>query len=148
MTIIAVRNGIMARDSLYIGNGIKSYGSKIWQSEDIIIGWAGNEGDCFVLRDWFLSNDKSQMPEYRLHHKDEEPSAALLVLYPDNRVEIVYSTGHVSEVISEFEAIGSGAIAAIAAMHMGADAQRAAEIACIVSDGCGGEVVTARFRDD
>lgn len=148
MTIIAVRNGIMAGDSLYVGNGIKSYGPKIWQSEDIIIGWAGSDCDCSILRNWFLSNDKSQMPEYRLQHKDEEPSAALLVLYPDNRVEVVYSTGYVYEIISEFEAIGSGAIAAMAAMHMGADAQRAAEIACIVSDGCGGEVVTARFRDD
>ena len=145
MTIIAVRNGIMAGDSLYVANGIKSYGSKILQSQEHIIGWAGNENDCFILRSWFLSGDKSQMPEYRLQHKDDEPAAALLVLYPDNKVEVVYSTGYVSEVISEFEAIGSGAISAIAAMHMGANAQRAAEIACIVSDGCGGEIVTARF---
>lgn len=148
MTIIAVRNGVMARDSLYVANGMKSYGPKIWQSRDYIIGWAGDEGDCFILRNWFLSSDKSTMPQYRLQHKDEEPAATLLVLYPNNKVELVYSTGYISEMISEFEAIGSGAIAAMAAMHMGADAQRAAEIACIVSDGCGGEVVTARFMDD
>ena len=83
--------------------------------------------------DWFLQDpkDRPHMPVYRLF-KDEDPNATLLVMHRDGAILMIYANGHISDESGGrgFSAIGTGAVAAMAAMEMNASAEKAVEIAC------------------
>lgn len=149
MTVIAVRDGVMASDSLVTGNRIKYEAPKLYRRGDLIIGAGGNTDDSETLMEWFLQDpkDRPPLPAYRLF-KDEEPSATLLVLRPDGAFSLVYTNGYSSDETAGrgFSAIGTGAVAAMAAMEMGADACKAVEIAIRIDPDCGGAIQTMRFK--
>jgi len=144
MTIIAYRAGILAADTLFTGDrGLKSYGTKVFQlSDGRICGFAGNPTNFYLFKR-FLENEGDR-PTFA--EKDRERFHAL-VLSPDGKLEEWEDERISVPIEDEFYAIGSGAVAATAAMHMGADARRAVEIAILCDEGCGGSVKAISIRE-
>lgn len=140
MTTVACRSGVLAADTQMTCDGdIKAYGRKLVyvKEKNAWVGYAGLLSDCQKFVRWF----SGEAPHETF---DEEDDFSALIMYADGRVECMGSSlkAHRLEE-DEFFAIGSGSSAAMAAMHMGADAKRAVEIAMLVDIGTGGEVVTA-----
>lgn len=130
MTTIAVRNGIMAADSRVTSDGENS-GTRYFRTEKLfrkgrdLIGLAGESEPGLIFLDWYGSG-KKDAPGVLI---DGEADFTALVLTRKGLFEYgKYCRGE--RVLEPFYAIGSGAKAALGAMHMGADARRAVQIAC------------------
>lgn len=141
MTTIAYRSGVLAADTQMTCDGdLKAYGRKLVYvaEKKAWVGYAGLVSDCQRFIRWFSGADPSV--EF-----DEDDEFSALILWPDGEVDgMGYQLKAHRLEADEFFAIGSGSSAAMAAMHMGADAKRAVEIAMLVDLGTGGEVVTAQ----
>lgn len=135
MTIIAVKDGIMAVDSMVTVGELKCGTTQKWMLVDDFFG-GGFVAGCGDLSDvnnamtQFLSGDKP----------DKLPDGSVLVwMDPAGKVKIYCGESWV-EVDAHFYAEGSGMNVAIGAMAAGASAEEAAEIACEYVTTCGGEV--------
>lgn len=142
MTTVAYRNGRLAADTLHCIAGMKANHSKISRCEDkegreYLIASAGNVSDCAALEQWY-KNGAVGIPQYTLF-KDDVPTASALIVHEDGRVLYVDTYGHeISIQPHDFFAIGSGAAVAMGAMHAGATAVKAVEIAIMVDMSTGG----------
>lgn len=154
MTTIAYRGGILAADSLETlcteaGGARKFHCEKIYRKKlpdgsTAIIACAGESSPALLFLDWYgtkkkplkvlidavadftcLVLTKAGLFEYDAYCR---PLPVMLEPYP-------------------FYAIGSGAKAALGAMHAGADAATAVEIACRVDTYSAPPVVTMRLDD-
>lgn len=141
MTVIAVRNRIMAADSLCMWNGMRTLDVKIIRKDGWLTGGSGSLVDIAALRRWYGGEDmlNGQPPKFVLYG-DAKPDADLLMLTPEGRIFFADCHGLNKEINLDFFAIGSGEQAAMAAMYMGADARTAVEIAIKVRNDCGGPV--------
>ena len=147
MTVIAVRDGTMAADSRGVSNNIVRHIQKIFKTGNCIIGISGYADDCSRLMNWYLAGCKG-LPDYRMI-KDDDPDACLLVMLGGGPVQRVNRSGFTEDVMPSargFFAIGSGAVAAMAAMEMGATAEKAVEIACRIDPDCGGQIQVERLK--
>jgi hypothetical protein len=154
VTTIAYRAGVLAADSRATIT-TESGGERMTRCEklfrktvkkgrrnhEVIIATAGESAPGLVFVDWYGSG---QPPPHQLIEGDADFTC--LVLTDDGLHEFdKYCRGE-RVVHPDFYAIGSGAMAALGAMHAGASAKRAVEIACLVSPGSGPPVVTMRLR--
>ena len=147
MTVIAVRDGTMAADSRGVSNNIVRHIQKIFKTGDCIIGISGYTDDCSRLMSWYFAGSAG-LPDYRVI-KDDDPDACLLVMLDCGTVQRVNRSGFTEDVMPSergFFAIGSGAVAAMAAMEMGATAEKAVEIACRIDPDCGGQIQVERLK--
>jgi ATP-dependent protease HslVU (ClpYQ) peptidase subunit len=148
MTTIAYRDGVLAADSrvtVDYGSGARKHTCKKLfrkrvtegkKSFDVIIATAGESSPGMVFVDWYGSG--TSVPDIFLHI---DADFTCLVLTPDGLFE--YDTFCRGEKIEEdFYAIGSGAMAALAAMHCGKSALDAVRIAARVDTYTGGRIVT------
>lgn len=108
--------------------------------EEVIVATAGETSPGLVFLDWYGSG--------------KEPPTSLVVGGADFTCLVLTSMGLYEfdaycrgELIIEpnFYAIGSGAKAALGALHAGASARRAVEIACQIDPSTGPPVVTMRL---
>lgn len=131
MTTIAWRDRFMAADSLTDTGGMRGTATKIHKVGDSIIGCAGTMMDCVSFVRWFA--DRRNPLDFRTFHTDgsDAPDVTAIVIGPSG---VEKWTEHLQPVPVEdkFLAIGSGAKAAMAAMHMGASAEEAVRIASLV----------------
>ncbi|MBX3547317.1 hypothetical protein [Chelatococcus sp.] len=125
MTTIAYRDGVLVADTavhdrgVYCGEVIK-----IFQAADGTMGGlCGCLGDLAAMRDFIAAGGMNEPPEF----KDEESEGILI--RPWGKVEWVGANRKRIELTGEFFAIGSGFKLAVGAMHAGADAIKAIEIA-------------------
>jgi 20S proteasome alpha/beta subunit len=135
MTTIVYRAGILAADSrAYAGYNLPLGAKrKIRRLPDgTLMGCSSNQpGVAEAVQDWaeqVLVGGKPEPPKL-----GDNPSFTLLVVGPDGRAR--FASGKLlltGPVEGEFFAIGSGAEAAYGALHMGASAGQAVEIACRV----------------
>lgn len=130
MTTIVYRDGVLAADSAvtdretYVGETIK-----IWRSPmGVLGGVTGCLGDSAKFRDWFVGGCQGGVPDF-----SDNDSEALLV-QPDGSVEWVGKGQKRFAIKSRFYAIGSGFKIALGALHAGASAERALEIACDIDN--------------
>lgn len=138
MTTIVVRDGVMASDSLATRSPWKLPGTtdKLFRMKDG--GMAGVTGDyapAVRYIEWLNNED------------GDEPSlgdATVIRIHPDMSCTVYEAGGSYKEDVSEFCAWGSGMPAALAALHMGADAVKAVEVACLVDTSSGGAIVTMK----
>ena len=140
MTTVAWRGGYMAADSLLVrGGGIKGTATKIHRVGDYVIGTAGTLMDCVAFVRWWQDRDRPL--DFRAFRNDgsDAPDLHALVAGPDG-VEVWTEHLQPVPVETEFYAIGSGAMAAMAAMYMGASAAEAVRIASLVDQYTGGEI--------
>lgn len=146
MTTIAYRDGIIAADSrvTYGEDGSarvhtckKLFRKTITQGKkqfDVIIATAGEASPGLVFVDWYGSG--KPVPDIFLHLGGD---FLCLVLTPQGLFEFdVYCRGE--EVSDDFYAIGSGAKAALGAMHCGKSAVEAVRIAARIDPYTGGRI--------
>lgn len=142
MTTIAVKDGIMAADSLATGGSGKQICQKLHRKQitegrktfDVVIGIAGEVFAALTFFDWYGTG--KQIPDTILNiHSD----FSCLILRPDGLYEV---DNHCRPdlVLDESFAIGSGAQAARAAMLCGKSAVEAVRIAARLDHSTGGRV--------
>lgn len=138
MTTIVYRDGVMASDSLATRGAwvLPGHTEKLFRMKDG--GVAAVTGDyapgCRYI-EWLNSPT------------GEEPAigeSTVIRLNPDLTVTVYEVGGSYKEDVGEFCAWGSGMPAALAALHMGADAAKAVEMASLVDTNSGGKVITMK----
>lgn len=148
MTTIAYRDGILAADSRVthgedgsarIHTCKKLFRKKITQGKksfDVIIATAGESAPGMLFVDWYGTG--KPIPDTFLHLGGD---FLCLVLTPSGLFEFdVYCRGE--EVSDDFYAIGSGAKAALGALHCGKSAVEAVRIAARIDPYTGGRIMT------
>lgn len=148
MTTIAYRDGILAADSRVtygedsgarIHSCKKLYRKTVTQGKksfDVIIATAGESSPGLLFVDWYGSG--KPIPDTFLHLGGD---FLCLVLTPSGLFEYdVYCRGE--PVSDDFYAIGSGAKAALGAMHCGKSAIEAVRIAARIDPYTGGRITS------
>ena len=142
MTTIAANRKEMAGDSRCTDGDTSFRTRKLWRFGDVIVGAAGNNAGIAKFRDWIKEGDPDMEPPK--FGKDDELQA--LVLTPAG----IFSYGKdcmPDEILDDFYAVGTGAHAALAAMHLGCSPTDAVAVACKVDNGTGEPVQTMRLAD-
>jgi ATP-dependent protease HslVU (ClpYQ) peptidase subunit len=138
MTTVAYRGGILAADTQMTDGSIKVSGRKLLyiKEKEAWVGVAGTVSDCQK----FLRHFRDEEQEF-----DEDDDFTALVMYQHGEVQVVTSDLRIDTLEPDaYYAIGSGGPPALAAMHMGADARRAIEVAAVVDLMTGGDVMFAK----
>lgn len=152
MTTIAYRDGILAADSR-VTHDSEAGGTRIFkctklyrkiakldgEEQEVILATAGESAPGELFVEWFgTGKDVTDMRDtFVLGMAD----FTVLVLKHDGLYEVdMYC--HISKVLDKFYAVGSGAKAAMGAMHMGADAYKAVQIACKIDPYSAPPIVT------
>ena|SRR3974390_3360906 len=154
MTTIAYKNGILAADSRSTTDS-EAGGSRVFLCEkifrksvpvdgkltEVLLATAGESSAGMVFVDWFGSGKESPAELFLTGDAD----FTVLVLQPDGLYEYdAYCRG--TKILDPFYAIGSGAKAAMGAMHAGASAKRAVEIACKIDPFSAAPIVTEKLN--
>jgi len=139
----------MAADTLAVNGSVASHTKKLFRCGPMIVGFSGNLMDGLAFVRWCEAGmDMSSLPEFRMYRgSDDAPDFRALVLSAEGLTEwsehfqpIPWGEGPM--------AIGSGQMAALAAMCMGATAQKAVSVACNVDHNSGGDIqVEALLRE-
>lgn len=140
MTTIAYRDGVMAADSQVTADDawVMPYTAvKIRRATDgSLVGFSGNVFKFDAFMDWLEDN---KLPRLDLGNESK-----VLVVSPAGQVLIYMFDGQIA-MTGPFCAIGCGVIPATAAMHMGASAERAVEIAALIDNCTGGKIQVERL---
>lgn len=142
MTTIAVRDGVMAADTLGSMVGMRTRANKLFRCDNgHVVGIDGYWVDGKLFVDWYNAGaDRDKPPEWRTQGEEKVEFSAL-VLTPNG----VYWWSHElvpDQMFNGLWAIGSGAASAIAAMYCGLGAEAALSIAIQVDKNTGGDVET------
>lgn len=135
MTTIACDRHVMAGDTLLTGD-VKCSATKVFKHKGNCVGIAGSYAECIVFVNWWKKGAKGDAPDM----KDVEA----LVLTKDGRILSFDQHESFFELKDDFAAIGSGAQAALGAMHAGADTKTAVKIAGKVDPGTGFKTTVRR----
>jgi len=127
-TIVADRRG-MAADRQTTHGDQKFSGTKIFKIKRTIVGMAGDATQCEQFLEYMRGGDKPEILD----------DIEALILTPKGLYVCLGSLTKMA-VDDPFYALGTGSQAALAAMHMGADIQKAVEIACLIDPSSGGGV--------
>ena len=140
MTIIAVRDGVIATDSMMsTDNELIGYTDKLYIVPEIFgggfIGATGSSNECDRLVSNFLNC--GSVPD------EERENADLVHLRKDGKLFSCFTRDFwwdMSPDKGEFAAFGSGSTLARGAMELGASAIEACQVACNRDLFCGGEI--------
>jgi ATP-dependent protease HslVU (ClpYQ) peptidase subunit len=138
MTIICCKDGVMAADTRIVhGDAGIAKVTKLFRKRigrrDHILGFSGVMSYAIMYIEWFGSG--KPMPDHLRNIPDEHGFNVMILA--GKRLYEADGIGRPIEVESKFYAIGSGAMAALGAMHHGATALQAAKIACKLDHNCG-----------
>ena len=140
-TIVAdVENGLMASDSR-VSHGLSNFKSeKIFEIGKELIGVSGNLSNAIKFVDWYAAGcDPDSEPSFEGDGFDALVlDGGRLTCWDDSMIPM--------RVMESFYAIGSGAHAAMGAMHAGATAEEAIAIASIVDTGTDDNVVVKKIK--
>ena len=114
--------------------GPLSHGRKVYKVGGVCVGIAGTYADCQRFLRWYRG--KRDKPLKKLG------DVSAIMLTPEGRIFCFDGDSHPYLITDPFMAIGSGAQAAMAAMHMGATPRRAVQIASKVDSYTGGSITT------
>lgn len=115
---------------------------KGYREQEVIIATAGESSPGMVFVDWYGSG--KPIPHTPL--VDGDADFTCLVWSSDGLYEFDKYCRGVKVAHPDFYAVGSGSMAAMAAMYAGASARRAVEIACKCNPESGPPVVTMRLK--
>jgi ATP-dependent protease HslVU (ClpYQ) peptidase subunit len=142
LTTIAYCKGVLAGDSR-VTDGQVWRTRKIYRLEtsagELLVGYCGQVFAAQVFIEW-LKNDKSRKPD--LGNEDFEA----IVVAETGRVTLWNQSLVPWRPAGKFFAIGSGAPAAMAAMHCGKGAVDAVKVAAKIDPSTGGPVHSLRLR--
>lgn len=142
MTTITYRDGVVAADTRMVAGGWIGAGSarKIFRMQNG--GVCAVTGDLAIgttFIDWFDGDKANPRPSLG--------DDCRVISFRNNKITVHEGGGSFEMEGSAFYAWGSGAPAALAAMHLGADAMKAVEVASIVDPYTGGPFVFMRVGD-
>ena len=140
MTTIAANREMLAGDQKCTDDDKSFRTRKIRRVGDALVGAAGTGPAIGKFFRWLEHGKQEEPPKFA---KDDELVA--LVVTPAGLFSYDASCTP-EEILDEFYAVGSGAQAALAAMHLGCDPERAVEIACKVDNSTGGPVDILRLN--
>ncbi len=153
MSTVAYRAGVLAADTMMTQGSIKCPESMnklcMGKTHPVIYAMAGKTAalaatmrmiEVMPIAPWDGGEFPSRPPM--------DSSCELVAFHRDGRVFSFEAEGLWYEPADvPFMALGSGSKAALGALHMGADAARAVEIACLADAYTGGPIVTMRVAD-
>lgn len=150
MTVIAYRDGVLAADSRFTFHS-DAGGSRVGTCNKLfavtrakqrwLIGLSGEGSPGILFLEWFKSGRKGA-PEKLLSHKAD---FGALVISPRGEMFLYDRWCAPDPLTGEFAAIGSGSKAALAAMIMGAGAERACEVTTRVCPYCAPPIITLKL---
>ncbi len=146
MSVIAFRDGVVAADTRAgFGNGWISpeRAQKIWTTPHGIAGIVGAWAPVDAIREWTFTNLKKPPPKVGEDTTIIEVHRGSVVFVTEKDWRFCQTVGP-----QGFFAWGSGRIPAMAAFYMQADARRAVEIAMLMDNDCGGDVVALSLEED
>lgn len=118
--------------------GPLSHGRKVFKHKGSCIGIAGTYADCLKFMRWFKGNRKEPLKKMG--------DVSALMLTSEGNIFYFDGDAHPYKMTDPFMAIGSGAEAAMGAMHMGATPKIAVEVASEVDSGTGGNVTIRHIK--
>lgn len=145
MTTIAYRDGVLAGDSLCCRAGWKVGATfrKVFKTPDgRLIGLCGDAAHIMKLVEWLMMPPKNRLGERPRLDKDTGTVVEVL----SNGKARYYEHDHYHDTNDRYWSVGSGSIAALVAMDMGADAATAVRAAARRDDSTGGKVRTVRLK--
>lgn len=150
MTIIAWDGHTLATDSEITTQGRKDYGEKAWYSKDhtgkCILSGIGNFTAIAVACEWYknrVGGDGTPLHEVLVQLNRSEGATFIVVNSDGLRYYMQPWRGHF--VGNKPCAFGIGSDFAYGALHVGASAQTAVEVAIKYSIHCGGEIRTYKI---
>lgn len=150
MTVIAWDGAILAADRRLVVGGIVAETTKIRRAGKFLVGGAGPGTDVAYLLEWGDHDfDPDQHPEKLYGIKISEDAALLAVTdsIGGPRVLLYEAGGRLPVVVkSPFFALGSGEKFALAAMHLGHNAEYAVSVANALCHWCGNGCDMLRLR--
>lgn len=134
MTTIAANRTCMAADSKVTDGDISYRADKIFAIRSDLVGVAGGTDATNMFLDWYMAGKKTPGPEL-----PKKSDFCALVL---TRTGLFYYSACCppDALLEDFYAIGTGSMAALAAMTLGHPPEVAVEVACQISPGSGGPV--------
>jgi ATP-dependent protease HslVU (ClpYQ) peptidase subunit len=153
MSTVVYRDGILAADTLMVQGSIKCpegmNKAMMGKTHPVIYAMAGRTAalatavrliESMPVAPWDGGDYPSKPPM--------DSNSELAIFHRDGRIFSIETDGMWFEPAHvPFMALGSGAKAALGALHMGADAVRAVEVASLIDAFSGGPVVTLRVAD-
>lgn len=147
MTVIAIRDGVIASDSMatWDGSRAKQYCEKIYLESDYVWGATGYAIQARVMlqgilsdsipEDWptYAGDDDKEKVDFNLIHIPKKSNYSLVDIYDETGHKDTYCT-------DPYIAFGSGMTLALGAMFAGADAVEAVQAAMEHNPFCGGWV--------
>lgn len=154
MTTIAFRNGIVAADSRCTGAGGLIYPDRpekagIIEKHGLIYGFAGPVFRGFHVVRQLTALDRMPWDSgkpFLLEQGEGDEEIEFFVVNHQGRIFQFYSTLW-GETRADYIALGSGCVAAMTAMYMGADAERAIEVAAAMDCQTGGSIHTFKVSN-
>lgn len=137
MTVIAWDGKSLVADKRASCNGYPATTTKIVRAKGgELMGACGDTDMGLALKAWFDRGAiASTYPDNR--RGDGGIKATLMIISKDGAVHLYCSEPYPIVLENKFHAIGSGSDFALAAMHLGYDARKAAEVACALDNDCG-----------
>lgn len=140
-TIVVVPKKMLSDSKVTLGKGYSYPATKIIKVGRMLVGAAGHAGDCSRFLEWAKEEFRPKnKPKFECPEGHEDAIDGLIVR-PDGIYFFCPSYPEPEKINAEFYAIGSGSKAARAALLMGAEPERAIEIACQVDDFSGPPIV-------
>lgn len=146
MTTIAYRSGVLASDTLYSRSGWKMGKTfrKVAKTVDgRLLGLCGDAAHASRLFDWLRLPPKKRDTDRPKLDKD---SGTIVEVLPNGNARY-YEHDYFHPQNDKYWAIGSGGIAALVAMDMGADAMGAIKAAMRRDDSTGGRVCAVKLKE-
>jgi len=136
MTTIAVDLNEMASDSMASDEVTMSSVTKSWRVHGTLVGVAGTYSNCVQFIGWLKGKQEGDPPSME--------GVCAVVLKPDG---LWMYDDHINpyRLKDKFVAIGSGAQAAMAAMHLGCTPREAVRVAAKIDPSTGGRIYVKKL---
>ena len=145
MTCIAWDGTTLAADKLASYGGTVTTVTKIHCINGLLVGGSGESSFIGAMLEWVRSGrEPDKFPKSQSDKDDWQP---LLVVELDGTTSLYERTQYPIRHEQRCIAIGSGREYAMAAMHLGCDAQQAVEVAIALDCNCGNGIDVLTLKD-
>ena len=139
MTTIVCDRTTMAGDTQLTDDaGSVSHGRKVFKHKGNVIGVAGTYTEAVQFMAWYKAGMRGEAPKMK--------NVSALLLSKEGLIFCFDGTCNSYRITDKFMAIGSGAHAAMGAMHMGATPREAVLVAAKVDANTGGQVTVRKLK--
>jgi ATP-dependent protease HslVU (ClpYQ) peptidase subunit len=143
MTVIAWDGKALAADKRSTIAGMAATTTKIHRVFGELVGFSGSGSHAAELLEWVKGGRK---PEAFPRRADADEAAGTLIIDKQRRIlQFAWNSPNPEIIEDAFFARGAGRDYAMAAMHLGCDARKAVEVACVFDTSCGNGIDVLEF---